>query len=70
VVSRSHHQVETAIPFPTDLLPDEQWAAACVRLQALLHGDTSVLRSPLTGLTMLAPLLSALTAPHVPVAKS
>jgi hypothetical protein len=39
-------------------------------LQALLHLDVSVLRNPLVGLTVLAPVLSALIAAYVPGAKS
>jgi hypothetical protein len=55
--------VDHAYPLPPDGQPSVEWVATRARMEALLHLDVSLLRNPLTALTILSPLLtSALTA--------
>jgi hypothetical protein len=64
--SRAAALVDAALPLPHDRLPDEEWAANRGRLEKVLHLDVPVLRNPLVGLTVLAPLLTALIAAYLP----
>jgi hypothetical protein len=58
--------VDQAYPLPPDGQPSEEWLAARSRLEALMHLDVSLLRNPLTALTVLSPLLSAAFAAFIP----
>jgi hypothetical protein len=58
--------VDQAYPLPLDGQPAEEWVAARTRLEALLHLDVSLLRNPLTALTILSPLLTSALAAFIP----
>jgi hypothetical protein len=46
--------------------PAAEWAEERARLEALLHLDLSILRNPLTALSVLAPLLISALAAFLP----
>ncbi|TDU88015.1 hypothetical protein EV138_1554 [Kribbella voronezhensis] len=58
--------VEQAYPLPADGQPTEEWVSSRSRLEALLHLDVSLLRNPLTALTILSPLLTGALAAFIP----
>ncbi|MFD9946598.1 hypothetical protein ACFWYW_10710 [Nonomuraea sp. NPDC059023] len=58
--------VEAAIPVPTGLRFEEGWDGQRKHLERLLHLDVSLLGSPLTMLTALAPLVSSALAAFIP----
>jgi hypothetical protein len=58
--------VDQAYPLPPDGQPTEEWVAVRGRLEALLHLDVSLLRNPLTALTILSPLLTGALAAFIP----
>jgi hypothetical protein len=58
--------VEQTYPLPADGQPSEEWTAARARLETLLHLDVSLLRNPLTVLTILSPLLTSALAAFLP----
>ncbi|TDO46830.1 hypothetical protein EV643_110213 [Kribbella sp. VKM Ac-2527] len=58
--------VDHAYPLPPDGQPTEEWVASRARLEALLHLDVSLLRNPLTALTILSPLLTGALAAFIP----
>jgi len=58
--------VDQSYPLPPDGQPSEDWVAARTRLENLLHLDVSLLRNPLTGLTILSPLLTSALAAFLP----
>ncbi|MEU8223879.1 hypothetical protein [Kribbella sp. NPDC048915] len=60
--------VDRTYPLPPDGLPTGAWVAGRGRLEGLLHLDVSLLRSPLTALTVLSPLLTSAVAAFVPPA--
>jgi hypothetical protein len=58
--------VDHAYPLPPDGQPTEEWVASRARLEVLLHLDVSLLRNPLTALTILSPLLTGALAAFIP----
>ncbi|RZT16832.1 hypothetical protein EV649_4365 [Kribbella sp. VKM Ac-2569] len=58
--------VDHAYPLPPDGQPTEEWVARRARLEVLLHLDVSLLRNPLTALTILSPLLTGALAAFIP----
>lgn len=58
--------VDRTYPLPPDGQPTDEWLAARARLEALLHLDVSLLRNPLTALTVLSPLLTSSLAAFIP----
>jgi hypothetical protein len=59
--------VDRTFPLPPDGQPTEDWMAARGRLEALLHLDVSLLRNPLTALTILSPLVTSALGAFVPL---
>lgn len=60
-------RVKESCPLPTNgAVPDEDWKSEVDRLEALLHLDVGVLRSPITALTIFTPLVTAALAAFVP----
>lgn len=58
--------VERTYPLPADGQPTEAWMSARTRLEHLLHLDVSVLRNPLTALSIFTPLITAVLAAFIP----
>jgi hypothetical protein len=58
--------VEQAQPLPAGGQPGEDWFSARARLEKLLHLDVSLLRNPLTALSVFTPLLTAALAAFIP----
>lgn len=58
--------VDHAYPLPPDGQPTDEWVASRTRLEVLLHLDVSLLRNPLTALTILSPLLTGALAAFIP----
>jgi hypothetical protein len=63
---RARQVVDRGYPLPADGQPTESWIAARERLEHLLHLDVSVLRNPLTALSVFTPLVTAAVAAFVP----
>ncbi|WP_445257004.1 hypothetical protein [Nocardioides aurantiacus] len=62
--SRAQLHVDAAYPFDAKL--DEQWEKDRARLEHVHHLDVNLLRSPLTALSVLVPLISATLAYFLP----
>jgi hypothetical protein len=64
--TRARDLVEHAYPLRLDGHRDERCAEDRARLEHLLHLDVSLIRSPLTALTLFTPLITSLLAALVP----
>ena len=64
--TRARQLVQRAYPLPPDGRPTEAWVAARGRLEKLLHLDVSLLRNPLTALSIFTPLITAALAAFIP----
>jgi hypothetical protein len=64
--ARARDVLEHAYPLRLDTRRDERWAADRAQLEHLLHLDTGLIRSPLTALSVLTPLITSLLAVLVP----
>jgi hypothetical protein len=64
--TRAEELLDHACPLPEDGRPTEQWMEERHRLEHLLHLDHSVLRNPLTILSVIAPLLISALAAFLP----
>jgi hypothetical protein len=64
--ARAWGLVEHACPLPPDGKPTAEWAEERARLEQLLHLDLSILRNPLTALSVFAPLLISALAAFLP----
>lgn len=58
--------VNDTVGEPPNGEPDEQWIKRRERMEALLHLDVGMLRSPITALSILSPLLTAAATAFVP----
>jgi len=58
--------LDHACPLPPDGKPAEEWENERRRLERLLHLDISILRNPLTVLSVFAPLLISALAAFLP----
>ncbi len=64
--NRAQQFVEHLCPLPTDGRPSEEWLQERRRVEHLLHLDISILRNPLTILSVIAPLLVSALAAFLP----
>jgi H+/gluconate symporter-like permease len=64
--ARAQDLVEHGCPLPADGKPTAEWTEERERLEKLLHLDLSILRNPLTALTVLTPLLISALAAFLP----
>ena len=64
--NRAQQLVEHACPLPPDGKPTAEWVEARQRIEQLLHLDISILRNPLTILSVFAPLLISALAAFLP----
>jgi hypothetical protein len=64
--ARAQQLVEHACPLPPDGKPSEEWVEEHARLEHLLHLDVSILRNPLTALSVFTPLLISALAAFLP----
>jgi len=64
--NRAQQLVEHLCPLPADGRPSEEWLQERHRVEHLLHLDISVLRNPLTILSVIAPLLVSALAAFLP----
>lgn len=64
--ARAVELVEWTFPLPEDGKPTEEWVAGRERLAKLLHLDVSILRNPLTALSLFTPLVVSTLAAFIP----
>lgn len=64
--ARAQDLVEHGCPLPADGKPTAEWSEERERLEKLLHLDLSILRNPLTALSVFAPLLISALAAFLP----
>jgi hypothetical protein len=64
--TRAEELLDHACPLPSNGRPTEEWMAERHRIEHLLHLDHSVLRNPLTILSVIAPLLISGLAAFLP----
>ncbi|MEI8410088.1 MULTISPECIES: hypothetical protein [unclassified Kribbella] len=64
--NRAHQLVKHACPLPPDGKPTAEWVEERHRIERLLHLDSSIVRNPLTVISVLAPLLISALAAFLP----
>jgi hypothetical protein len=64
--NRAQQLVDHACPLPPDGKPTEEWMDERHRIEHLLHLDISIVRNPLTVLSVFAPLLISALAAFLP----
>ncbi|MFI6677920.1 hypothetical protein [Kribbella sp. NPDC050470] len=64
--TRAEELLDHACPLPEDGRPTEEWMEERHRIEHLLHLDISILRNPLTILSVIAPLLISALAAFLP----
>jgi hypothetical protein len=64
--SKAAKIIDATAPIPDSLKIDAEWDDRRKRLEALLHLDASLLRSPLTALSALTPLVTSALAAFLP----
>lgn len=64
--ARALEFVDDSHPLPDNGLPTAEWVEGRDRLAAVLHLDQSIIRNPLTALSVFVPLVASLLAQFVP----